>query len=90
MKITGNGGRLCGLWLILREIEVKDFKRIVGFEPKPGGQILLNIEIVSLIVVGKVSVKRMFRDIVFQTIERPDTTKLQYALAAIHHGKLID
>jgi len=65
MKYTGNGGLLSRLWLILREIEVKDLESIGGFEPEPGGQVLLDIESVALIVIGKLSVKRMLRDIIF-------------------------
>lgn len=62
---------------------------VIRFELEAMGQKTLYVKGVFLVIIRCVAVEGMLGEIIFVGQKRTDTAKLQDALAAIQHGKLI-
>ena len=62
---------------------------LIGLEFEPGGQERLDVKSVLGVRVGGVWVIGVFGDVVLVREERPHTTQLEDALAAVHDGQFI-
>jgi len=62
---------------------------LIGLEFQPCGQECFNVKSVLIVRIGSVLEIGVFGDVVLIRKERPHTTQLEDALAAIHNGKLV-